>query len=296
MLTTPRAAALMLLGSLAMAGSAAIIFGLDAEPMSVAAWRCFLAVPMLLPFVLWELRRVDRAEALPTRTLVGAAVGGVAIGIDYSFYNTAIGLIGPGLATVLINIQIVILPLLAWTLEGLRPMRQLLVIVPLMMVGVALAAGAFEETSISLFGVLAGLAAGAGYATYLAIIRRTAAPTLRPAPFTVLTVVCLTAGATALTGALVSGRAELPTTGTQWLWLIALAFIGQVVVYLCFNIGMMSLHETVAGALMLTGPIFAVALGIVLFADLPTPAQLVGCGLIIFGAWWASMAQRRRRA
>lgn len=286
---------LILLGSFAMAGSAAIIYHLDAEPMSVAAYRCLLAVPMLLPFVLWELRRVDRAEALPRSTVIGAAIGGVAIGVDYTFYNTSIGLIGPGLATVLINLQIVVLPLVAWALEGVRPMKQLAPIVPLMMLGVAFAAGAFDDAAIHWFGVTAGIIAGAAYATYLAVIRRTAPRTLRPAPFTVLALVCLTAGITAGGVALVTGRFHVPTQAPDWLWLIALAFVGQLVVYLSFNIAMTSLSEVTSSTLMLTGPIFAILLGVVLFADIPTMWQLLGCVIIIVGAWWTVQARRRSR-
>ncbi len=293
MITPGRGVALMLLGSLAMAGSASIIFNLGAEPMTVAAFRCLLAVPMLLPLVLWELRRVDRGQALPKSTLIGAAVAGVAIGVDYSFYNTSIGLIGPGLATVLINIQIVILPLIAWALEGTRPMKQLAVIVPLMVLGVAFAAGAFDDAALNWFGIVAGLIAGVAYASYLAIIRRTSPPTIRPAPFTVVTIVCLTAGLTAGGAAVVSGRLELPGAGVDWLWLVALAFVGQVVVYLCFNIAMTGLNEVLASTLMLTGPIFAILLGVLLFSDIPTAWQLAGCAMIIAGAWWAAAAQRR---
>lgn len=284
----------MLLGSLAMAGSAAIIFNLGAEPMSVAAFRCLLAVPMLLPLVVWELRRVNRADALPRATVIGAAVGGVAIGVDYSFYNVSIGLIGPGLATVLINIQIVVLPVIAWALEGARPMKQLAVIVPFMMLGVAFAAGAFGSEPLDWRGVLAGLAAGVGYAIYLAVIRRTAPSTLRPAPFSVLSIVCFTAGLTALVAAVVSGRFEAPAAGADWLWLLVLAFVGQVVVYLCFNIAMTGLSEIMASTLMLTAPVFAVGLGALLFSDIPTWAQLLGCAMIIAGAWWTAAARRRR--
>lgn len=251
---------------------------------------------MLLPFVIWELRRVDRAQALPRSTLIGAVLGGVAIGVDYAFYNTSIGLIGPGIATVLINVQIVLLPLLAWALEGVRPMKQLVVIVPLMMLGVAFAAGAFDETQINWPGVVAGVTAGAAYAAYLAIIRRTAPKTLRPAPFTVLTIVCITAGTTTASAALVSGRFEVPTQAPDWLWLLALAFIGQLVVYLSFNIAMTSLSEVTSSTLMLTGPIFAILLGVTLFGVTPTAWQLLGCAIIIAGAWWTVRARRGRPA
>ncbi|WP_310537294.1 DMT family transporter [Nesterenkonia flava] len=284
---------LMLVGTLALAGSAAMISAIDAEPISTAAWRCLLAVPMLLPFALWELGRVERSAALPRATLVGAVVAGVAIGVDYSFYNTSILLIGAGIATVLINIQLVILPLIAWMVEGVRPMPALAWIVPLMLLGVALTAGAFDAGSLNLTGVLAGLAAGTGYALYLAIIRRTAPPTLRPAPFTVLAIVCLSAGLVTLVAALASGRLTVPQ-GTGWLWFLALAFVGQVVTYLCFNIAMTRVSETTSSTLMLLSAVFALGFGVVLFDQVPTLWQLLGCAMIIAGAWFASVRSARR--
>lgn len=293
MITPVRGSFLVLLGSFAMAASAAMISYIGAEPISTAAWRCLLAVPMLAPFVLWELKRVKIPEALPKRTLIGAALGGIAIGIDYGFYNISIMSVGAGIATVLINIQVVVLPLFAWAIEGKRPAKALAGIIPVMLIGVALTAGAFGSAQLSLFGVIAGLIAGLGYATYLGIIRRTAASTLRPAPLTVLSIVCLSAGVTTFIAAAVSGRLEFPDSGEQWLWFLALAFVGQVVVYLCLNIAMTGLPETLSSALMLTGPIFALGLGALFFTEIPTGWQIIGCAMIILGAWWTGNSQRR---
>ncbi|GAB3848115.1 DMT family transporter [Nesterenkonia populi] len=296
MISPARGVLLMLVGTFALAGSAAIIAGLDSEPMSVAAWRCLLACPMLLPFIIWELRRVDRADALPVRTLTGAVIGGVAIGADYTFYNTSIVVIGAGIATVLINIQLVILPLLGWAAEGIRPMRSLLWIVPMMLLGVALAAGAFGEDALNWQGVLAGLAAGTCYALYLAIIRRTAPRTLRPAPFTVLGIVCLSAGLVSLAAAGISGRLTAPETWEGWAWFAVLALVGQVITYLCFNMAMTGLSETASSTLMLLSAVFAVMLDVVIFARVPTAWQLLGCALIILGAWFAATRSRRAPA
>ena len=71
--------------------------------------------------------------------------------------------------------------------------------------------------------------------------------------------------------------------------------MGQLVVYLSFNIAMTSLSEVTSSTLMLTGPIFAILLGVVLFADIPTMWQLLGCVIIIVGAWWTVQARRRSR-
>ncbi|GAA1116558.1 DMT family transporter [Nesterenkonia jeotgali] len=296
-MTPARGVVLMVLGTLALAASAAMISAIDGEPLSVAAWRCLLAVPMLLPLAAWELLRRSGPARVPARTLIGAVVAGVALGVDYSFYNTSITMIGPGIATVLINIQVVILPLIAWALEGVRPMRQLALIIPLMLAGVALTAGALDLENLQLAGVLAGLAAGTGYALYLAIIRRTAprAPRRhRSAPFTILSLVCLSAGVTTALTAAGLGRLEVPQGLQEWAPMLALAFVGQVLTYLCFNIAMTAISETASSTLMLLSAVFAVALAAVLFADIPSAWQLVGCAMIIGGAWWTAVAARRR--
>lgn len=297
MVTPVQGTLLLILGTFALGGTSLLISTVDADPLSIAALRCLLAVPMLLPLVVWELRRVRREEALPRRTLIGAAVAGLALGVDYSFWNASIQLVGPGIATVLLNIQLVILPLIAWTVDRARPMPQLAAIVPLMITGVALTAGAAEALSsgeVQLRGVLYGLAAGAGYAIYLAVIRRTAPATVKPAPFTVLTVVCLSAGAAAGVAALVSGHWTWPATGGDWSSMLALAFVGQLVVFWCLNVGMTGISETATSTLLLLPGVFALALATLLLGDLPDVGQLFGCALIIAGAWWASLASRRR--
>lgn len=301
MVTPAQGLLLLLFGTLTLGGMPLVVAWVDVEPLTLAALRCLLSLPVLLPLVLWELRRVDRSLALPRRTMIGAAVAGAALGADYSLWNFSISLIGPGLATVLLNIQLVILPFIAWLLEGTRPMRQLALIVPLMLAGVGLAAGAFDAllpgssggADIQLRGVLLALLAGCGYATYLAVMRRTSPSTPRPAPFTVLAIACLSAGTAALGASLVTGRFELPGTAPDWGGVLVLAVIGQVLAFICLNIGMVSVHETAASTILLLPGVFAVVLGAALLQDIPTAWQLAGCVLIILGAWWAVIASRR---
>lgn len=296
MVTARKGTLLLLAGTFALGGSSLLISTIPADPAVIAALRCFLAVPMLLPMVLWELRRVDRPVALPRRTVVGALLAGVALGVDYSFWNTSIELVGPGIATVLLNIQLIALPLIAWLVERARPMRQLVLIIPLMLLGVALTAGTFDVGGVQLGGVLAGLAAGTAYAIYLAVIRRTAPATPKPAPFTVLALVCLSAGAAASVAAVLTGGAHWPQEPSTWLKLLVLAFVGQVVVFWCLNVGMTGISETATSTLLLLPGVFALGLTAGLLRETPTPWQLLGCVVIILGAWWASYASHRARA
>ena len=103
-----------------------------------------------------------------------------------------------------------------------------------------------------------------------------------------LTVVCLSAGVVSLGAAGVSGRLVLPEGLEGWAWFAALALVGQVITYLCFNIAMTGISEITSSTLMLLSAVFAVGLDVVIFGRVPTAWQLVGCALIIAGAWFAS--------
>lgn len=295
MVTAAQGTLLLILGTLALGGTSLLISAIDVEPVTIAALRCLLAIPMLLPLVAWELRRVDRSSALPRKTIIGALIAGFALGIDYSFWNVSITMVGPGIATVLLNVQLIALPLIAWLVERARPMPQLFIIAPLMLGGVALTAGAFDVGHLQLFGVITGLAAGTAYAVYLAVIRRTAPATTKPAPFTVLGLVCLSAGTASGATAGVTGRLSWPEGIEQWGGLLVLAFLGQVVVFWCLNVGMTGVSETATSTLLLLPGVFALTLSAVILGETPTPWQLLGCAAIIIGAWWASLAAHRRR-
>ena len=64
---------------------------------------------------------------------------------DLIFWHHAIEDVGAGLATVLGNLQVVIVPFVAWALLGERIERRILVALPLVCIGVVLVSGALES-------------------------------------------------------------------------------------------------------------------------------------------------------
>ncbi|WP_258934697.1 DMT family transporter [Nesterenkonia pannonica] len=195
----------------------------------------------------------------------------------------------------LINIQLVVLPLLAWAVEGVRPMRSLLWIVPMMLLGWRLPRAPSGTRRSTGAGSQPVWQLSVCYAAYLAIIRRTAPRTVRPAPFTVLAVVCLSAGLVSLAAAAGTGRLVMPAGWEGWAWFAALALVGQVITYLSFNIAMTGITEVTSSTLMLLSAVFAVVLDVIIFGRIPTVWQLLGCGLIIAYAWCASVLSANRR-
>ncbi len=70
----------------------------------------------LLVVVAWAERR--RYGPLPRRAVVLAAIAGIFFAGDLTFWHHAIEYVGAGLATVLGNLQILVVGVVAWLLFG----------------------------------------------------------------------------------------------------------------------------------------------------------------------------------
>ena len=101
--------------------------------------------------------------------------------------------VGAGVSTVLVNVQVVILPLLAFLVLGERVRRTFVLAVPVMLVGVALAGGLIGDpeavTGVApVRGTVTALIAAAAYAGYLLFVRLGAGPGQRFTPVAIATV------------------------------------------------------------------------------------------------------------
>jgi drug/metabolite transporter (DMT)-like permease len=69
--------------------------------------------------LVWALSRGGDPRVPRARVLAFAS--GVVLGIELAFWHKSIALIGVGLATVLANVQVVVVATVAWVLYGERP-------------------------------------------------------------------------------------------------------------------------------------------------------------------------------
>ena len=135
------------------------------------------------------------------RTFGLCAVAGVFFAVDLITFHYAVDVLGAGLGTVMGNVQVVIVALVAWLVFGERPRREVLVAIPIMLAGVFLISGIVGTGAYGsdpALGVQIGLVTAVSYAGYLLVIRR-AAPDQRPAGpvaiATAVTAVCAFASA-----------------------------------------------------------------------------------------------------
>ena len=288
----PRIAAL--LGATCIAFSGILYEWAAVSPSTGTVFRALFGLP-LLGFVAWLEHR--RYGGLPARTVRLALLAGVFFAGDLTFWHHAIAAVGAGLATVLANLQVLIVGVVAWLAFGERPSRNTLVAVPIVLVGVALISGLGDPHAFGAdpgLGVVLGLLTAVCYAGYLLVIRRGGRDLRRPAgPVAIATV--STAACAALVGVVAGDLDPLPAPASL-AWLALLGLTSQALGYLLISISLSRLPAVLTSIILLAQPVMTVGLGIVLLGERPSVNQLVGVALVIGGIAVATLPFQRLRA
>src|SRR5438445_517184 len=157
-----------ILGAIAIAFSSILVRLSHASPSTAAIFRCAYALPVLGLLAWLEDRRLGRRAWRERRV---ALASGLFFAFDLIMWHHSIGDVGAGLATVLANIQVVLVPLVAWAVLAEHPSRRVLAALPIALLGVILISGALEHGAYgrnpargTAFGIGAGLGAAAGRA------------------------------------------------------------------------------------------------------------------------------------
>jgi drug/metabolite transporter (DMT)-like permease len=284
------AAYVALAGALTIAFSAILVHQADVHPATAAVYRCAYAVP-LLGLLAWRERRRYGPRAAGQQRL--ALIAGLFFAADLIFWHQAIADVGAGLATVLGNLQVVIVPFAAWAVLAEAPGRRILAALPLTLVGVVLISGALEDGAYGAHparGVLFGALTGIAYAGFILILRHGNEDLRRPAgPLFDATWV---AALVALAAALALGVDDLAPAWPSAAWLVTLALTSQVLGWLLISVSLPRLPAALTSMILTIQPVGSVVLGIVLLGEEPSALQLLGAACILAGL--VSIAARRR--
>jgi drug/metabolite transporter (DMT)-like permease len=212
------------------------------------------------------------------------------------FWHHAIEAVGAGLATVLGNLQVIIVGFFAWLLLGERPSRATLLALPIVLAGVILISGVVGDGAYGAapqLGVILGIATAICYSAYLLIIRRGGRDPRRPAgPVAIATIVVAAC-------AFVVGRAvgdlDLTPPLHSLFWLALLGITAQSAGYLLISISLPRLPAVITSIILLAQPVMSMGLAIVLLGETPSATQLLGVGLVIGGIAAATVPVGRMR-
>jgi drug/metabolite transporter (DMT)-like permease len=283
-----------ILGAVAIAFSSILVRLSHASPSTAAIFRCAYALPVLGLIAWLEDRRLGPRQWRERRVAVFA---GVFFAADLIMWHHSIGDVGAGLATVLANIQVVLVPLVAWMVLAERPGRTVLAALPLALLGVLLISGALEHGAYGrdpARGAVFGLGAGVAYVGFLLLLRRGGSDLRRPAgPLFDATA---TATVLSIAAGLVIGDAQLVPTWPSAGWLVTLALTSQVVGWLLITISLPRLPAALTSLLLTVQPVGSVALGALILSESPSPLQLIGVALVLAGLLVATRPGNARRA
>jgi drug/metabolite transporter (DMT)-like permease len=287
----PRLSALA--GALCISFSGILYRWAEVSPSTGTVFRALFGLPLLGLVALAEQRRFG---PLPTRAVQLAAIAGVFFAGDLTFWHHAIEYVGAGLATVLGNLQVLVVGVVAWLVFGEHPNRSTLVAVPIVLAGVLLISGVIGSGAYGsdpVLGVVLGVATALCYAGYLLIIRLGGRDPRRPAgPVAVATV--STAIVATLVG-LVVGDLDPTPAPASLAWLALLGLTSQSLGYLFISISLPRLPAVVTSIILLVQPVLTVGLSHFLLSERPSLVQLIGVTLVVGGIAIATVPLARVR-
>ena len=277
---------------MALAGATVISFApllyirSDTTALTGAFYRMFYALPILGLLVLIS-KKEDPRDSNSRWLAFGA---GVLLAIDFAGYHSAIDYIGSGIATMIGNSQVIIVTLVSWWLFGERPNRFILLSLPMVMIGLLLISGIWDDDPFGddpVKGVIGGMIAAVFYSSFLIAYRqsnRIGGPAVN-AQFDA------TAGATL--GILILGTMPPTSLGIEAIdhsitwpnhgWLLLLAISCQVIGWIAITYALPRLPAAHTSFAVLLQPVLTIVWGVIILNESPSLQQTAGM-ILIFSA------------
>lgn len=287
----PRLAALI--GAMCIAFSGIFYRYAEVTPATATVFRCLYGLPILALVGWYEHRRFG---ALPRRAVWLSVIAGVFFAGDLLSWHHAVDAVGAGLATVLGNLQVLVVGLVAWIVFKERPPRPVLLALPIVLVGVVLISGAIGHDAYGAdpqLGVSLGIVTAVSYAGYLLIIRRGSNDLRRPAgPVAIST--ASTALVAIVAGTILGELDPIPAWPSHG-WLVLVGITSQSIGYLVISISLPRLPAALTSIILLAQPVATVILARILLGEDPSIEQLLGVSLVVGGIAVATVPVGRLR-
>lgn len=307
-----KAYVILLIGIVFLAFTAPWVKLSNFDPATSVILRCGLGFLFLLPFMISEIKKVGK---LNKTGVILSVLAGLFLGIDFTAWNFSIYYVGSGIASVLLNLQVIILPALAFLFDRERIPKSYFIVAPIMILGVVMTGGIFDGPAeatagpteiygmnLAVLGTIAGCISGVCYGIYLytsrkaskgnvgQIVQPMAYATLAQLVAPIIFAIVTGKGLDFTNGVLVNGALPMnpettvgdPINAMNWVWMIVLASLGQAVAWTFVQYGSVRLNSTIVAGLLLLSPISTVAfISVILFAEIPSTIQILGVVLVL---------------
>jgi drug/metabolite transporter (DMT)-like permease len=289
----PRLAAL--LGAMFIAFSGIFYRYAEVSPATATVFRCLYGLPILAFVAMLERRRYG---PLPRHVVTWSILAGVFFAADLLSWTHSVDQVGAGLATVIANMQVLVVPVAAWLVLRERPPRSAILAVPIVLAGAVLISGAVGSGAYGAnppLGVALALFAAVMYSGYLLVIRHGGRDLRRPAG-----PVAIASASTVVVAAVfgvVSGELNPVPYLPAHLWLALVGITSQSLGYLVISIALPRLPAALTAIILLAQPVATVVIARVApgLNETPSLDQLLGVILVIGGIAAATVPVGRLR-
>jgi drug/metabolite transporter (DMT)-like permease len=261
----------------------------EVGPSATAFFRTFLALPIIVGWVLVERRRAPAAILVP-RDALTLVVGGVVFAINIVNYAWAVHLTAVANASLLSNLSPLFVTLGSFLFLGERVSRGFLAAMLAAIVGVAILAS--EKLAMGddqLLGDGVALLSAMSFAAYLVIIGRLR---LKVGPGTVMLWTGIFTALALLAVSLLSGETMVPVSPRGWAVLLALAVFSYAIGQGLLTVALAELGAAFSAVALLCLPVSAALLGWVVLGETLSVTQGIGGAIILASILGARLAGR----
>jgi drug/metabolite transporter (DMT)-like permease len=249
---------------------------------------------ILLTAIVWI--RGERLSHGPRSVLVALA-GSIFLALDTSFWHWSIRYVGPGLATLLANFQVVILAAIGAIALGERLTLKLLIAIPVALFGLYLIVGLNWNDLGAQYktGILFGLIAAICYAAYILTLRKF------QSGFALTTGISTIALISLLTAFILGLEVWIQKEGfyipdlQSWGALLGYGLVSQALGWVIITGGLVKLEASVAGLILLLQPALAFVWDVLLFARPTLPLEVLGALLTLVAIYLGATCRVNRK-
>ncbi len=249
------------------------------EPDVAAFYRTFVGGLFLVGLSLYR----KESLRLPRRVLPWAVAAGASLVLDLVFWHRSISIVGPGLATILINFQVFVLAVAGWLCFSETVPKRLAVAIPMALIGLWLIVGVDVAglPKNTMLGIILGLGAAFWLGMYTLTVRISRSVPGSPGSAPSVAVISLTSAILLAGVCLYQDHSLAVPTSEDALWLFLYGLVSQGIGWLFIAGGLPRVPAFVAGMAILIMPTLSFIWDILLFQRPTGPMGVFGAVLAL---------------
>lgn len=283
----------LFVGAVLISFSPVFVNLVSVSPTAVGFYRVLIGGAALAVFIFATGRRLSFTAGV-WRALVAAAVF---FALDLWFWHRSIVYIGPGVATLISNMQVFFMMAAGALLLRQRPTGLQLLAVPLAVGGLAMiVAPEWNGTQDNYrLGVLFGVLTAMSYAGYMLCMRLARLDAVHAVPMREVATMSLITTAILGVTAMAEGESLAITSTSDAVWLLAYGLLCHAVGLMFIASSLVKVSTTEVGIALLLQPALSYIWDIVFFARPVTAMELTGALVTLFGIFLGARQRSKQQ-